>query len=100
CPGLVLVEGAEATLTGGILSRSTVGPTRLRSDQGSLEAHFNLLDGDSSMNAGEWDPPREPPFAQEATRTGRPRPLGSAFLVLCILLILTGIALERRTGGP
>jgi len=100
CPGLALVEGEEVTLTGGVLSRAAVGPARLRSDLGPLEAHFNLLDGESSMNAGEWDPPLEPLFARETTRTGRPRPLGSTLLVLCILLVIAGTALERQAGGP
>jgi hypothetical protein len=95
-PGLRHLEGEAAAAASGAVVAEGVGVARFHTDLGPFEAHFNLLRGEVSLNAGEWEPSNAPLFDGRRSTAGTSRPLEGGLTFACLLLALAAFVLERR----
>lgn len=94
-PDLTLLEG-DAGLADGFVTAWRPGPVRLQSALGPIDATFNLLDTETTMNAGTWAPLQGALFPEDRSRPERSAPLAGACTALCLVLAAAAMALERR----
>lgn len=95
-PELRPLEGVPVSVAAGAVLASEPGRARFQSGLGPFEAHFNLLDGEVSRNAGEWEPALTPLFEGPAAARRVARPLQSGLTLACLLLVAAAFLLERR----